>query len=155
MPARFAETRQIALAQGKSPLRICDTHGLSELRLRMRADPSDEQKTAQHHEGIDFGLFLGGECADPAIAPHPRFEKFRDFGIVLEKRHRRCAVIEEPGKAAIVEVDDLDRAAVHEQIGETHVAVDEIEPVGRLAEPAKTPFDEPDRLADRFEGLAR
>src|SRR6478736_3990282 len=83
--ARLAETRQIALAQRKSPLRICDSHGLSELRLRMRADPSDEQKTAQHHEGIDFGLFLGGECADPAIAPHPRFEELRHFGIVLEK----------------------------------------------------------------------
>src|SRR6516164_8489848 len=85
MPARLAETRQIALAQGKSPMRICDAHGLSELRLRMRADPGDEQKAAQHNEGVNFSLFLGGECADPAIAPHPRFEELRHLRIVLEK----------------------------------------------------------------------
>src|SRR4029079_6411432 len=98
--------------------------------------------------------FFCGECADPAIAPHPRVDEPRHFGIVLEERHGRRAIIEEPGKTAVVEVDHLDGAAVHEQVGETHVAVDEFERVRCLAEPAKTPFDEARRLADRFEGLA-
>ena len=113
-------------------MRIGDTHGLSEFRLGMRADPSDEEKSAQHHKGLDFGLFLGGECADPPIAPNPRVQQHRHVGTIFEERYRRCAVIEEPGKAAIVEIDDFDRAAVHEQICETHVAVNEIE-IGRAS----------------------
>src|SRR5262245_14116782 len=121
----------------------------------MRADPSDEQQTAQHHEGVDFGLVFGRERADAAIASHPRLDERRHFGTFLEERYRCRAVIEEPGEAAIVEVDDLDDAAVHEQIGEAHVAMDEIEALGRLAEPVKAPLDEPDSLAHRFETLSR
>src|SRR5262245_8130297 len=153
--ASLAETRQIALAQGECTLRVCDPHRLSELGLRMRADPSNEQKAAQHHEGVDFGLVLGRERADAPITPHPRLDERRHFGTVLEERHRCCAVVKEPGEAAIVEVDDFDGVAVHEQIGKSHVAVDEIEPVGRLAEPVKAPLDEPDSLTHRFETLSR
>src|SRR5262245_9293677 len=153
-PARLAETRQIARAQRESALRVCDPHRLSELGLRMRADPSDEQQAAQHHEGVDFGLLFGRERASAAIAPHPRLDERRHFGTFLEERHRCRAVIEEPGEAAIVEVDDFDRAAVHEQIGKAHVAVDEVEAVARLAEPDKAALDEPDSLVHRFETLS-
>src|SRR5262245_49343935 len=58
-PAGLAETRQIALAQRESGLCVCDPHRLSELGLRMGADPGYEQQAAQHHEGVDFGLVLG------------------------------------------------------------------------------------------------
>jgi hypothetical protein len=53
---------------------------------------------------------------------------------VLEEADRGGEVVAEPGEAAIVEVDDPESIAVDQEIGGTHVAMDETELVGRLAE---------------------
>jgi len=62
--------------------------------------------------------------------------------LVLEEGDGGRGVVEVPGEAAIVEVDDLHRVAVDQEIGEAHVAVDQPEAVGSLAERLQPPADQ-------------
>src|SRR4029079_17929748 len=63
---------------------------------------------------------------------------------VFDEGKRGRAVIEIPAEAAIVEIDDLCLIAVDQQIGETHVAMNEAVALGPLAEGHKPLLDEID-----------
>ena len=73
---------------------------------------------------------------------------------MLEEGDRRRRVVEVPGEAAIVEVDDLHRVAVDQKIGEAHVAMDQAEALRRLAEFFEPPPDQRDRAPEE-RGLRR
>ena len=110
----------------------------------MGADPGDQEEPAQHDERRDLLLVGAGQVDDLAVAPQPGRDELRDLGLVLEERHRGRAVVHEPTEAAVVEVDHLGGCAVDQEVGEPHVAVDQVEPPRGRAETPEPPADEVD-----------
>ena len=98
---------EIVLAQRNGRSRVVRSHGPGQIGFRMRADPGDEQNAAQHHEGPDLALVFRRQFLDAAVTPDPGGQKPWNLGPMLEERDRRGTVIEVPGEAAIVEIDDL------------------------------------------------
>src|SRR6187549_3262386 len=121
----------------------------------MRADPGDEQDAAQHHERPDLALVFRRQFVDAAVTPDPGCQEPGNLGPMLEERDRRGAVVEIPGEAAIVEIDDLGHRAIDEEIGEPHVAMDEPESVLALAESRQPLADQLDGPPDEVDPLGR
>src|SRR5207248_6542103 len=79
-----------------------------------------------------------------AIAADPGGNELGHIAAMLDEGERGRAIIEVPAEAAVVEIDDLGHFALDHQIGKPHIAVDEAEALGSLAEGLKPEADEID-----------
>ena len=107
----------------------------------MRCDPCGQLHAAQHHEHRQRRLVFLRQGCDLAITLHPRRHQVAEIRLRLEEADRRGEVISEPAEPAIVEVDDPEAIAVDEEVGGTHIAVDEAEAVGTGAIGARSLFE--------------
>src|SRR5579863_9025089 len=120
-PRRSAEPAEVGLGQVAAPGRV-------------RADPGDQQQPAVEDERPDLGLVLGGQAEHPAVPGQPGADQVRDVRLVLEEAHRRADVVQIPAEPAVVEVDDADRVAVGQQVGQPGVGVHQPVPLRPGAE---------------------
>src|SRR5215467_12249497 len=120
---------QVAAIPGVSGSQLpCDVH------RAVRADPGDQQQPAVEDERPDLRLVLGGQVEHPPVAGQPGIDQGRHLGLVLEEAHRRADVVEVPAKPGVVEVDDADRVAVDQQVGQPGVGVHQPVALGPGAE---------------------
>src|SRR5262245_34948702 len=151
----LTKAAEVILAKRNGRGGVVIAHGFGEVGLRMGADPRDEQQAPEHDECPNLPLVLDRQCLDPPIAADPAVEKLRNLRLMLEERDRRRAVIEKPGEAAIVEVDDLGHLPVDEKVGEAHVAMDEPEAMRLLTEFLEPGADQVDRPGEERHPLGR
>ena len=80
---------------------------------------------------VGISASSSAEGGHAAVALEPGSDQLRHLRLVLEERDGGRGIIHVPGEAAIVEIDDLHRVAVDEQVGQAHIAVDEAEAIRR------------------------
>ena len=99
----------------------------------MAGHPGHDEDAARHDEDGEHGFVVGREGGDLRVAFEPAGLEGGDDRGVFVQGDGGCEVVEVPGEAAIVEVDDVHPGAVDEEVGQAHVGVDEAEAVWRLA----------------------
>src|SRR5215831_7062065 len=125
---------EVGLGQVAASCGVSGSELLCDVDRRVRADPGDQQQTAVEDERPDLGLVLGGQVEHPAVPRQPGADQGGDVRLVLEEAHRRAHVVEVPAEPAVVEVDDADRVAVGQQVGQPGVGVHQPVPLRPGAE---------------------
>ena len=118
--------------------------------FRVAGHPGHDEDSSGHDEGGEDGFVFGGEGADGAVAVEPGGLEGGDDGVVFEEGDGGCEVVEEPGKAAVIEVDDVHGLVVDEEVGQAHVGVDEAEAVWGVAVGLGAALDFGHRAGDGF-----
>src|SRR5499433_78701 len=118
-----AEAAEVVLGQVAAPGGVSRPELLCDVDRRVRADPGDQQQPAVQDERPDLGLVLGGQVQHPPVAGQPGVDQRGHVRLMLEEAHRRADVVEEPAEPGVVEVDDADRVAVDQQVGQPGVGV--------------------------------
>src|SRR5215472_7876397 len=129
-----AEAAEVGLGQVAAPGGVSRPELLCDVDRRVRADPGDQQQPAVQDERPDLGLVLGGQVQHPPVAGQPGVDQRGHVRLMLEEAHRRTDVVEEPAEPGVVEVDDADRVAVDQQVGQPGVGMHQPVPLRAGAE---------------------
>src|SRR5215467_6045380 len=133
-PFLGALCRADPVSGGPAPGRVSRPELLCDVDRRVRADPGDQQQPAVQDERPDLGLVLGGQVQHPPVAGQPGVDQRGHERLMLEEAHRRADVVEEPAEPGVVEVDDADRVAVDQQVGQPGIGVHQPVPLRAGAE---------------------
>src|SRR5215471_4367699 len=118
-----ADPAEVGLGQVAASCGVSGSELLCDVDRRVRADPGDQQQAAVEDERPDLGLVFGGQVEHPAVPGQPGADQAGDVRLVLEEAHRRADVVEIPAEPAVIEVDDADRVAVGQQVGQPGIGV--------------------------------
>ena len=100
----------------------------------MRSRPSTH--SPQHDKDRQHRLVCFRYRGNLAIPFKPGALQFGYDRLVFHETHSGGEIIEEPGKAAVVEIDDAEPCAIDQQICEAQIGMDEAEAVAWLISPA-------------------
>src|SRR5499427_906111 len=133
-PRPSAEPAEVGLGQRAAPGGVSRSELLCDVDRRVRADPGDQQEPAVQDERPDLGLVRGRQLKHPPVAGQPRVHQRGHVRLVLEEADRCADVVEEPAEPGVVEIDDADRIAVDQQVGQPGIGVHQPVPVRAGAE---------------------
>src|SRR5450755_2282719 len=102
------------------------------LGVRVRCDPGHQQHSPQHDEDRQHRLVCFRYRGNLAIPFKPGILQLGYDRIMLHEAHGRGEIVEEPGKAAVVEINDAEPCSIDQQICEAQIGMNQAEPVAWL-----------------------
>jgi hypothetical protein len=101
-------------------------------------EPAQPDQQPAHEQRLELGEVRIGQGFDGPISLDPRVTSYVEIG-ALEVEGQKCRqIVEEPAKAAVVEVDDDRLAVVDEHVVRHEVGVDQPESVRRTPQAGET-----------------